>query len=193
MIYKRTGEKTYGFAGLGEKDHVVLWAGTPNNQTPWEYNKSISDSGGTGDYSSVTPFYVTSLGKVKCSNIEATGGTIGPCSITEKDTTITSTPQTFGVGDFKLSSNGAWVRYDGTNSTGEGKMSIKGGSEDLVKNGWYKGFTGAARVVRRTFLGGFNKKYDLVFVNGFCVGYGAIDNSTTRGDNDEAGTPPEEE
>jgi hypothetical protein len=38
MIFKRTGECTYGMAGTGEKDHVVLWAGTPSNETPWEYD-----------------------------------------------------------------------------------------------------------------------------------------------------------
>jgi hypothetical protein len=57
-------------------DHVSFWAGCPDGMTPWEY-------GNTGkDYTADTPFYVTSKGLLHCSNIQATGGSIGGWEIT---------------------------------------------------------------------------------------------------------------
>jgi hypothetical protein len=58
-------------------DHVSFWAGCPDGMTPWEY-------GNTGkDYTADTPFYVTSKGLLHCSNLDATGGTIGSFKIDE--------------------------------------------------------------------------------------------------------------
>jgi hypothetical protein len=59
---------TSGMAALDtSEDHVVFWAGCPESLTPWQYNATYKTR--KKDYSSVTPFYVTSFGELKASNI----------------------------------------------------------------------------------------------------------------------------
>lgn len=80
-------------AGLNSTDYVTFWAGCPGGLTPWEYNAQ----GSSYDYSTVTPFYVTSRGYM-----QAMSGKIGCADIGDEALSIKKD----GVEQYKLTADG---------------------------------------------------------------------------------------
>ena len=120
-------------------NHVSFWAGCPDGMTPWEYNNAGNS------YAADTPFFVTSKGLLHCSNLEATGGSIGgwtinPNSLTKgefsKDNSIHLYPDGYTTNDasesnkyFGQTDNKTWMLTVGSNFgvTKDGVMYAKAG------------------------------------------------------------------
>ena len=110
-----------------------------------------------------TAFWIKADGQVHCGNIEATGGTIGPCKIINN---------AFVLENYLSLDNGVMhVQYNAADNTEEEK-DLDVGQVVIKDKDWVKGWTGYLRVVTKVIVGvPIHQK--LAFVNGICVGYGS--------------------